>query len=313
MNRRLFGLTIGSALLALALVACGAAAATPTRQSPTATTAAVTEEAQGEELQAIPATTVLRPGSQRVAFLLVSSQALVTAPQVSVTSFFQGESGELGEARESRTALFNEWPYGTRGSYSTELAFDREGSWVLDIRVGEGDFKGHARLPVEVLDGYGVIDVGQAAPASMNRTTAEVDDLAQLTSAYEPVPTLYETTIAEAISSGKPTLVVFATPAFCTSATCGPQVETVGELSDDYAGRANFIHVEVYDNPHEVQGDLSRGRVSPVVVEWGLTTVPHWSNESWVFLVGKDGLVKSRFEAYTSITELEEALLGEME
>ena len=155
--------------------------------------------------------------------------------------------------------------------------------------------------------------MGDAAPASTNRTTAEVGDLAQLTSAYEPALTLYETNIAEAVGSGKPTMVVFATPAFCTSATCGPQVETVGELSEDYAERANFIHVEVYDNPHEVQGDLSRGRLSRVVDEWGLTTVPHWTNESWVFLVGKDGLVKSRFEAYTSITELEEALLGELE
>ena len=57
-----------------------------------------------------------------------------------------------------------------------------------------------------------------------------------------------------------------------------------------------------------MQGDLTRARTSPIMDEWGLTSVPEWTNESWVFLVDETGVVRSRFEAYTSAEELEAAL-----
>ena len=85
-------------------------------------------------------------------------------------------------------------------------------------------------------------------------------------------------------------------------------METVSQVRSKFEGQASFIHVEVYENPHEVQGDLTRARTSPIMGEWGLTSVPEWTNESWVFLMDGDGVVTARFEAYTSADELEAAL-----
>lgn len=57
---------------------------------------------------------------------------------------------------------------------------------------------------------------------SPNKTLYTVERLEELTTDYTPDPDLYQLTIAEALITGRPTVIVFATPAFCTSPTCGP-------------------------------------------------------------------------------------------
>ena len=312
MRRSLYLLPLLAAAVPLLLAACGSSAPTST-PTPTPSPSPTLEKASDTNLEGILATTVLRPGSQRVAFLLVSPKALITVPEVTVSTFYVPETGTTDGPKETRTAHFNLWPYGTRGSYSTELSFDQRGAWRLDIEVAESGVTSRAEILVDVADGFGLVDINSIPPASRNKTVEDVSSLAELSSAHAPDPDLYSITIADALDSGLPTLVVFSTPAFCTSPTCGPQVETVQELKEQYKGRAHFIHVELYDNPHEVQGDLNRARISPVVNEWGLPNIPHWFNESWAFIVGKDGRVNARFEAYAAAVELEEALLAALE
>ena len=309
MKQSIILMLLTAAVASLFAVACGsdAPASTP---APTPNPPPMTEEASDADWEAILGTTVLRPGSQRVAFLLVGPKALITVPEVSVSTFFVSDAGSADGPKETKSATFNQWPYGTRGSYTTDLSFDRPGHWRLEIEGDEGGgTMSRAILQVEVTDGFSVVDIGSKAPASMNRTIENAAGLEELTSAHDPDPDLYTTTIANALDQGRPTMVVFSTPAFCTSATCGPQVETVSEVQGQYGDRASFIHVEVYDNPHEVQGDLDRAITSPIMDEWGLTSVPDWANESWVFVMDRNGQVTARFEAYSTATELEEALL----
>ena len=116
-------------------------------------------------------------------------------------------------------------------------------------------------------------------------------------------PDLYRLTIAEAVDSGLPTVIVMASPAFCTNAVCGPQVEVLQELKDEFEGKANFVHVDYYDNPEEIQGDLTRAVVSPVAQEWGLPST------EWSFVVDRDGIVSGRFEGFTALEELRQALV----
>lgn len=307
-------LTVIVLLIAGLVTACGSNESTPV---PTATqpptpeaTAAILPATPEAEIdwEGILGTTVLRPGSQRVAFLLTGARALVTVPEVEVSTFFVADDGPVEGPHETLKAGFNLWPYGTRGSYVTDVTFDREGRWRLQIFGEEEGEPREAIIEVEVTDGFDVVDIGQQAPASMNRTVGSGAILDELSSAHEPDPDLYATSIADALGQGRPTMVVFATPSFCTSATCGPQVATVSQVRQKYADRASFIHVEVYENPHEVEGDLSRARTSPIMDEWGLTSVPEWTNESWVFVMDADGVVTARFEAYSTAAELEAAL-----
>jgi len=97
-------------------------------------------------------------------------------------------------------------------------------------------------------------------------------------------------------------VVVFATPAFCVTATCGPQVQVVSQIKDRFQDQANFIHVDFYDNPEEIQGDLNLARLSPTVIEWGLP-----SNE-WSFVLDREGMISARFEAFATLDELRQAI-----
>ena len=258
----------------------------------------------GEQLNVILATTVLETGPQRVAFLLTTGTGLVKDSRVEFTPVYVPEN-DAGEAAATR---FNEWPYGTRGSFVAEVDFDRPGTWRLDIEAEGPDATGWGVQEFEVLEQSPVPALGALAPLSENKTLPALGDLALITTDYSPDETLYQITVREAVEGPLPTVVVFASPAFCTSATCGPQVDTVSELRVKYEGQANFIHVEVYDNPDEIQGDLDRARIAPTVDEWGLSRLPHWFNESWTFVLDSDGRVHDRFEGFATLVELEESL-----
>ena len=337
-------LALAAALLLLTAAACGGQPATPTVAPPTPTAmpqptatpalpatptaaqpgataarpgaaaapAATSPPPQGEgqgggdplALNVIMATTVLETGRQRVAFLLTTPTGLVKGDNRVAITPVRLPGGGAGDAV---AAQFRQWPYGVRGAFTAEMDFDRPGSWRLDIAAAGPD-AGSASMEIEILPDSTVPFLGSAAPPSDNKTLAAVGAIELLTTDYSPDPALYQTTIRAAIASPLPAVVVFASPAFCTTATCGPQVDAVSELRETYSGQAHFIHVEIYDNPDEIQGDLDRARIAPPVAEWGLTGIPHWFNESWTFVLDAAGRVQSRFEGFATIEELETAL-----
>ena len=66
----------------------------------------------------------------------------------------------------------------------------------------------------------------------------------------------------------------------------------------------NFLHVEIYDNPHEILGDTSNATISPEVRKWNLPSEP------WTFVVDPKGIVSNRFEGFASEAEIKEAILA---
>ena len=112
---------------------------------------------------------------------------------------------------------------------------------------------------------------------------------------------MHTTTIADALASGKPLIVAFATPAFCTSRVCAPVMDTVMDpLSAAYGDRATFIHVEPYD--------LAPLRQSNIMQPVRATTEWRLQSEPWIFVVGRDGRIAAKFEGITSQAEVEGAL-----
>lgn len=310
-------LTASGLLLALAIaaaaMACGGTAPTPTA-APTATRqviqVATPDAAAADTIKAHLATTVLDTGTQRVAFLLETPKALVKAPTVEVSV-----AHAAGAAPPSSvTAQFNEWPYGVRGSYTAAVDFPAPGNYVLTATVDDAGndadaaVMGAVDIPVTARAQSPVPSVGAAAPATATKKLGDGLELPQLTTAYQPDPELYRQSIADAVAADRPAVIVFATPAFCTSPTCGPQVDTVAELRAAHPAAASYIHIELYDNPDEIQGDLTRARLTPAATEWGFTQIDHWTNESWVFVLDADGIIRHRFEGFATLAELEAAL-----
>ena len=252
------------------------------------------------------ATTDLGLGVNRIAFLLQSDQGLITLPQVKVASVYGSES----EASESQAARFHIWPFGTRGNYVADFNFDKPGDWKLEVSFTNFDgVDMMAAIPIQVSETTVVPAVGDEPPAALNRTIDDVESIEQITGWPRPDPELYQLTIPEAVASGLPSVFVFSSPGFCTSPTCGPQADTVKELKDQYKEQANFIHVEIYANPIEIQQDLTLGQYHPVIEAWSFPDIQGYLNESWVFIVDSSGLIASRYQGFASYEELEQGLL----
>ena len=245
--------------------------------------------------------TDLGVGTNRLAFAIVDREAgeTVREPEAQVSLYAPGDDPD-GPPTEMAIARFRPWPLGGLGVYTTQVGFDREGDWGLRASVTGMS----VQATVQVKGQSSTPTIGALAPTSVNKTSKDVENLAQLTTSPTPDPDLYDMTVRQALASGMPLVLVFATPAFCQTATCGPQVEVLSEVKERHAGSANFIHVEVFDSPHKIEGDLSKAHPVPSVAEWGLPTEP------WTFIVDRDGRVASKFEAFTTGEELEEALMA---
>jgi len=106
---------------------------------------------------------------------------------------------------------------------------------------------------------------------------------------------MHTESIADGLAAGHPLLILFASPGYCTSRFCGPELEVARKLEPKYKGKVDFIHVEIYKDPAQ--------RI-PVdaVNEW------HLPSEPWFFLVDSKGIVRAKFEGPTGMQELQSAL-----
>ncbi len=80
----------------------------------------------------------------------------------------------------------------------------------------------------------------------------------------------------------------------------------MGELTkvkENVGDRANYIHVEVFEDPHMIEGARPTGGLVAAVDEWGLPTEP------WTFVIDSQGLVRGKFEQFTTAAEIEAKLL----
>jgi hypothetical protein len=276
--------------------------ASPTAAAPAA--AATTGPAGGpQEVRLGLATVDLGVGLNRFAFGVRGADSKPIRKPTALATFMFIESTPY-EVRAQAEASFVTWPTGRAGVYVVDgVDLDKAGRWglVVEVETEDGAIAvGQLGFDVKLTSSSPAI--GSLAPRSLNKVGGDGTDLKEITTSPEPDPDLYRMTVADAIAEGRPAVVTFATPAFCSTATCGPQVEVVSALNDRYAGEASFIHVEVYDNPVEMRGDFSKGRISPVLEEWGLISEPY------TFILDGEGVIRSKFEGFVTENELEAAL-----
>lgn len=229
-------------------------------------------------------------GEQRV---LVAVEDLDTAqslasPDIEVTATLRDRIGTpLGEYRGEFVWMVPD----VRGLYKFEMEIPGPGTFQLTLE-GEGIGEPGPIGLVAVEDPL-VVTVGEPAPLSETRTT-DTHDLEEMTTDPEPDPSFYEMTVAEAVQSG-PSVIVFATPAWCTTQTCGPMLDQVKRLSADYPG-LNYVHVEIYENI--AAASFEELVPVPAVTEWGLPSEP------WVFVTDSQGAVAAAFQGVALDTEL---------
>ena len=208
-----------------------------------------------------------------------------------VMAFYELE-GNQGTKRGELPAVYRWVEYRQRGVYVSRVMFDKPGPWGLEVvaRATPEAAPVSARVTIDVKDHVTTPVIGDHARATRSLTVADVSDLATICSNAPPC-SLHTLSIEQAVQSGRPSLLAFATPGFCTSLTCAPQLGVVLGLAPRYAGRAEFVHIEIYKEP--------RDRIlADAVTEWQLMSEP------WIFIVDRNGVIRDRYEGIATEDEL---------
>ena len=219
---------------------------------------------------------------------------------------------------------------GATGAYVTQAEFDETGGWAIQITgsTKDGDEIGPINLAFEVQSPEQTLNVGDPAPKSRQTIASDVADITEIDS-MKPPDSMHDLTIADAVTSGVPTVILFGTPAFCETQVCGPVMEAIMlPLYDRYGGQANFIHVEPYFLETLRSGaglcavpafniNFARAGVAegpgpcPSLTEEELLA----AGESWnqriepiIFVVDSQGNIAGKFEAVAGLEEVEDLL-----
>lgn len=256
----------------------------------------------GPDIALIQGTADYAVGHVRVTFLVIDSKSRsIERPHARVwvgpsldappTTTTQAALEPIGIPGKSESATG-----GVTRIYVARFTLSKPGKYTLVAEPDGAKIQGIANL--DVRRHPQALAVGDKAIPSRTPTLASADgDVASLTTADPPDLSLLHYSVADSVKAHAPFVLVFATPKFCTSRTCGPVVDVAQAVQRRFAGSGvRFIHVEVYTDNNPAQGFNRWFR------EWRLPSEP------WVFLVGRDGRIKARFEGSVSDAELSAAV-----
>jgi hypothetical protein len=245
--------------------------------------------------------------------LLTQDQRVLSGGSVKVAFAYVGTKSkpENGRFSDAGKASFLELPVesspepeGHRGGvYALQRGFDRAGFWK--VRATTDDGLG-GTTTFEVLEKHRIPAPGDPALHTENHTLTSGDVPAEAIdsrgkTADIPDPQLHKETIAHAIDTHRPALVVFSTPVYCISRFCGPITDTVAQLANDYGSKAAFIHVEIWR-------DRTQNQINKAAADWLWPDQSFDLQEPWVFLIGADGKIAARWDNVATRDEIEPLL-----
>jgi hypothetical protein len=168
--------------------------------------------------------------------------------------------------------------------YSTELNLPTAGQYRPVILIKEKGGMGQKILPsINVGEFEKIPRPGEKAPSIETPTAESVGgDLAKLSTRVPP-DTQNKVNYAEVFGK-EPILLLFTSPQFCQSRVCGPVVDVAQQAQQKFEGKANFIHMEIYND-----NDPSKG-VRPQVRQF------HLPSEPWLFAINREGVVSAAIE-----------------
>ncbi|HET7678087.1 MAG TPA: hypothetical protein VFK38_09575 [Candidatus Limnocylindrales bacterium] len=263
--------------------------------------------AAAPDLVPILVSSELAVGPNRFLFALTDARnKLIAAPDLPVRVAFYDLAADPARPTQTVDASFLWTIEGELGLYRATVPFPCSGDWGAEIRTAPaGGTPATVRVVFSVRPESATPAIGSAVPASDTPTAADAAGLRAISTDRRPDPDFYRRSVREALAAGQPFVLVFATPAFCASRTCGPALEIVKQVAPAYKDRVTFIHVEPYrlamvDGALQPEG--GRLQVAPIATEWGLPTEPY------IFVVGRDGRLAAKFEGVAGADELRAAI-----
>jgi thiol-disulfide isomerase/thioredoxin len=132
------------------------------------------------------------------------------------------------------------------------------------------------------------LKLGQLAPRVHTKTLADVGgDISRITTYRQPDERMYQYSVDQALATGKPILLEFATPAHCTP--CDRQLQMIKSLLNKYQAQMIFLHMDQYDNPEAYKAY-------------------HVPGDPWTFVIDNRGVVRFQQAGSMLYNELERAI-----
>jgi hypothetical protein len=257
------------------------------------------QQQSGDVLIGVRASTDSAVGDDRLLFAVNEINGTRRgSPEESVS--LVAHSLEAPDNKIEADAIFTWIIPGSIGLYRAYVPFDRAGLWEIDFTISTGEDTEPFLIDIQAEPQ--TVAIGEPAPRVKTPTLAD-RPIEELTTDADPLPALYESSLDDLLENGQKTVVLFATPAYCVSATCGPLVNQAKEILATTSD-VNFIHIEVYEGFTEEGFAPDVDHLVPAVVEFGLPSEP------WIFVMDEDGVVIARIEGVLGDGELEAILAG---
>lgn len=170
--------------------------------------------------------------------------------------------------------------------------FPRPGLYDIETRFGDTDL--NSQVQVNTVEEIRQPLVGSPLPPASTPTPGQRYDVDPMCTAAPECP-FHEVDLNAALGTGRPVVVLLATPAYCRTAACGPILDL---LIEQAGGRDDLIviHSEVYKNPKGVQ-DLSQAALAPLPVTYDMFWEPSlFVTDSSNTLVARGDIVVDRGE-----------------
>lgn len=200
---------------------------------------------------------------------------------------------KTGRFGAPQAATFHDDGIPSKPYYAVHTRFDHPGEWVVKAEV-DGRRAGNVLPTVEDPAKTPVPVPGRPMISVPSPTVADAMGVNPICT-RQPACPLHQVSLDKELAQHRPLAVLFATPALCTSRTCGPVLEVLLTQAPAFADRIGFIHVEVWT-------DLQAQHNVPAFAAYHLTFEPI------LFLAGADGSVKDRLDGPFDIQECREAL-----
>lgn len=288
--------------LALALAGCGPAVATPVASRPAGVTAGPTRIpylTDGED----------PVGTTRVLFAMLDTQNnSIGAPDLTVSVAFYDIARSTAVPVATVPATFMWTIPDKTGIYEVTSTFGEAGDWIAEFTSSKAGLTERTRVQFPISAESSTPVVGAKAPDTKTPTLADVGgDVKRLSTDATPDPSFYRVSVHDALAAHKPFVLVFATPAFCTSRVCGPTLDNVKAIARSETGMT-FINVEPYEMTFKdghLQPVVDTGnnlQATDVTTAWGLPTEP------WIFVVDRDGIVRGSWSTVVLPADLTRAI-----
>lgn len=237
-----------------------------------------------------------------------ASYRVLTAPEIPSSIDFYALERDPSAPVASVDAAYLDTLLG-RGLYRAMVDFDCAGEWGAHVTAElEDGTLASERIRFRVHPQGTTPAIGEPAPRSDSLTASTVAELRTVSTDPNPFPGAFERTVGEVVTAGQPSLVFFATPAFCQTGYCGPTVNLVKSVAIDYEDDIGFVNVEPYEL-HVTENGLQprldeSGQLVPVqaVLDYGIPIEPY------LFVVDAAGDVFAKYEGVVGADELRAAI-----